>query len=181
VAQPFLILDGYNVMHAAGMARFLGGPGELQAAREGLLQFIAEELTEVECRRTHVVFDAINAPTHLQRVYRIRSITVEFADPGGDADTVIENLIRGHNSPRQVRVVSSDHRIQRAAKRRRCRFIDSEEWLARLEKRAARQMKANRKPMSVEEAVKFGGQLAPAEVERWMREFGVADSDENSG
>ena len=114
-------------------------------------------------------------------MYKVRSITVEFADPGGDADTVIEDLIRGHNSPRQVRVVSSDHRIQRAAKRRRCRFIDSEEWLARLEKRAARQMKANRKPMSVEEAVKFGGQLAPAEVERWMREFGVADSGESSG
>ena len=67
--------------------------------------------------------------------------------------------------------MSSDHRIQKAARRRRCRFIDSEDWLARLEKRAARQAKT-KKPLSVEEAVKFGGKLSQEEVARWLNEFG---------
>lgn len=171
MARPFLILDGYNVMHAAGMVQFRSGPGQLQAAREVLLHYIADCLTETEVQRTHVVFDAVNAPHGLPRVYKVKGISVQFADPGGDADSVIEELIRDHSAPRQVRVVSSDHRIQKAARRRRCRFVDSEDWLARLEKRAQRNAKA-KKPLSVEETVKFGGKLSAQEVTRWMNEFG---------
>lgn len=169
MARPFLILDGYNVMHAAGLVRFRNGPGQLQAAREVLLHYLAEALTTVEVQRTKVVFDAQNAPRGLPRTYKVKGLAVQFAEPGGDADSVIEELIRDHSAPRQVRVVSSDHRIQKAAKRRRCRFVDSEEWLRRLENRKT---KRERKPLSVEEAVKFGGKLAPEEVDRWMNEFG---------
>ncbi len=171
MARPFLILDGYNVMHAAALVRFRSGPGQLQAAREVLLHYIADCLTPTEIQRTHVVFDAINAPNGLPRNYKVKGVSVQFADPGGDADSVIEELIRDHSAPRQVRIVSSDHRIQKAARRRRCRFIDSEDWLARLEKRAARQAKT-KKPLSVEEAVKFGGKLSQEEVARWLSEFG---------
>jgi hypothetical protein len=39
-------------------------------------------------------------------------------------------LIRKHSSPRALTVVSSDHRLHRAARRRRATPIDSDRWVA---------------------------------------------------
>lgn len=182
MARPFLILDGYNVMHAAGLGQFRAQAGALKDARAALLGLIADSLTDHERSRAHIVFDAMNAPTGLPRTYRVHGLEVEFAAPGHDADTVIEDLIRDHNSPRQVRIVSSDHRIQKAAKRRRCRFVDSEVWLAELHKRRERRASRSGGPLSPEEAAKFGGKLSPDELSRWVAEFAaVADNaDERS-
>ncbi len=171
MARPFLILDGYNVMHAAGLGNFRSQQGALQNARSALLGLIADSLTDRERTRTHVVFDAMNAPTGVARTYQVHALKVEFAAPGHDADTVIEDLIRDHNSPRQVRIVSSDHRIQKAAKRRRCRFVDSEVWLNELHKRRERRNSRSKGPLTAEEAVKFGGKLSADELSRWVSEF----------
>ena len=179
MARPFLILDGYNVMHAAGLGHFRSRQGALEKARASLLRLIADSLTDRERTRTHVVFDAMNAPTGLARTYQIHTLKVEFAAPGHDADTVIEDLIRDHNSPRQVRIVSSDHRIQKAARRRRCRFVDSEVWLHELHKRRERRQSKSGGPLTPEEAVKFGGKLSPNELSQWVAEFSSA-TDEGS-
>lgn len=180
MARPFLILDGYNVMHAAGLGHFRSQSGALQDARTALLHLVADSLTDHERSRTHVVFDAMNAPTGLPRTYRVRGLEVEFAAPGHDADTVIEDLIRDHNSPRQVRIVSSDHRIQKAARRRRCRFVDSEVWLNELHKRRDRRQSRSRGALTPEEAVKFGGKLSPEELKRWVSEFASATGDSDA-
>ncbi len=169
MGRPFLILDGYNVMHAAGFMARQDANWELQKARAAFLRVMAERLTSAERQRTHVIFDARNAPEFLSRVQRLQAITVEFADSDGDADEFIESLIRDHSAPRHVRVVSSDHRIQRAARRRRCHFVDSDIWWRRLIRRKAAAGAAG--SANHEEAVKFGAPMSPAELARWMYEF----------
>ncbi len=55
---PRLIIDGYNLMHAAGLALRSYGPGELEACRQRLLQLLSDRLPLTQRRRTRVVFDA---------------------------------------------------------------------------------------------------------------------------
>ena len=58
MATPFRIIDGYNLMHAAGMARRRYGPGDLERYRNRFIRLVAARLTEEERARTTIVFDA---------------------------------------------------------------------------------------------------------------------------
>ncbi len=40
-----LLIDGYNLLHAAGLGRARYGPGDLQRARQALLRKLFELLT----------------------------------------------------------------------------------------------------------------------------------------
>ncbi len=94
-------------------------------------------------------------------------MTVRYASEYRDADALIEQLIEEHHAPRSLLVVSSDHRIQRAARRRRASFIDSDRWYSALwQKRIAAAQAAGKpqfdKPLA---------QLTAEEVEYWVRKF----------
>ncbi len=84
-----------------------------------MLNFLAESLSAEEIPRTIVVFDAHDAPPGLPGTMDHRGLTVRFAVGYEDADSLIEELIRSDSTPRKLVVVSSDHRLQRAARRRR--------------------------------------------------------------
>ena len=56
-----LLIDGYNLLHAAGLARRRYGPGGLEKARGSLLGFLAASLGN-ETSQTTVVFDAAAPP-----------------------------------------------------------------------------------------------------------------------
>ena len=133
--REFLIIDGYNLLHAAGMARRRYGPGDLERCRGRLLNFLKRHLETAERRDAQIVFDAGKAPGDARRQATEYGMSVLYSDPGEDADTVIEELIRHHSAPRQVIVISSDHRLQRAAKRRRTGFLDSEDFVDKLRRR----------------------------------------------
>jgi len=135
MAKQFLIIDGYNLMHAAGMARASYGPGDLADCRRQLLRFLQTHLTSAEQQRTTVVFDAREPPPGSRRSFQLGPLSVLYAEAPGDADVEIENLIAGHSAPKQVKLISSDHRLQIAASRRKAKFLDSEEWIAQLERR----------------------------------------------
>ena len=114
-----LLIDGYNLLHASGILPRGIGPGTLERARGALLNFLVESLQPDELARTVVVFDARAAPVGRPRTVTHRGLKVHFAPNPGDADALIEQLILQDSSPRRLTVVSSDHRLQRAAKRRR--------------------------------------------------------------
>lgn len=135
MATPFLLIDGYNLLHAAGLARLRYGPGDLERARFRLVGMLGEKLSEPEQMRCTVVFDAQNAPSDVRREGRRHEIRVQFAPPGQDADTVIEDLISKHPAAKQLIVVSSDHRLHKAAKRRGATPVDSERFWDRLQHR----------------------------------------------
>lgn len=133
MAPRFLIIDGYNLLHDAGLARANYRPGELARQRQELLNKLARRLTLEERQRCTVVFDAIDAPPNLSSRFTHENITIQFAKPGQEADEVIEHLVSQHSAPRRVTVVSSDHRLQNAISRRRGIGIDSDVFLKQLE------------------------------------------------
>lgn len=162
-----LLIDGYNLLHVTGLSGRGEGPGSFQRSREALLRFLAAAIEPDERPQTTVVFDAAGAPPGLPATLVHEDMTVRYARGYPDADALIEELIQQENVPRKLLVVSSDHRIQRAAKRRRAHIIDSDVWYASL------WQQRNQSPHAAAQQVpeKPLGELSPAEVARWVNEF----------
>lgn len=160
-----LLIDGYNLMHAAGLIGRGVGPGSLERSRLALLNFVAEALDENERQAATVVFDAHGAPRGLPRTLLHRGVTVRFAAEYAEADELIEELIRAESAPRRLTVVSGDHRLQRAARRRRATAIDSERWYEETLRRRGQQPAAPAPPAKPLEPP------TPGEVEFWLAQF----------
>jgi len=128
-----IIIDGYNLIFQCGLqAKSMTGDA-LHQSRNRLLHEIATfggvELT----KRVTIVFDAAHRPPLAKtNRYRIKGVLVLYADRFDDADTMIEHLITRHATPKKLTVVSSDHRLHKAALRRKAIPIDSEIWYDRL-------------------------------------------------
>jgi len=171
---PYLIIDGYNLLHAAGLARAKYAQGDLHRQRHKLLMMIAAGLSTEERQRSIVVFDAINAPPELEHEFEHDGIAVLFAEPGHEADDEIEQLIAQHSSARQLIVVSSDHRLQRAARIRRAASLDSEAFLTRLSRRGTTTESSDQSSKCRHDSAK----TAPSpdsDVAYWLRQFGPID------
>ena len=167
-----LIIDAYNLLHASGILGKGIGPGGLERSRNALLNFLVNTLADEEIRRTTVVFDAANAPAGLPRTTTHEGLTVRYAVGYEDADSLIEELILEDSAPKSLTVVSSDHRIQRAATRRKATAVDSDRWYAEMLLRRQRQPGTEAKdvkPMS----------STPGEVAFWVDKF--AESPEEPG
>ncbi|MGO9109270.1 MAG: NYN domain-containing protein [Thermoguttaceae bacterium] len=164
------LIDGYNLLNVASVPVPIRGRANLEKARLALLNFLAESLDPEEVAQTVVVFDAHDPPPGLPREMRHKRLLVRFAPRDEDADTLIEELIREDTSPRRLTVISSDHRIQRAAKRRRARAVDSDVWYAEvLRARQQRQQAAADGPE------RPGGPLLEEDVRYWLRQFGEGE------
>ena len=162
-----LLIDGYNLLHVTGIIGDGGGPATLERSRHALLNFLAATLELAERAQTTVVFDAKNAPPGLPRTLIHDGLSVIFAPRSEEADTVIEQLIHEHSAPRQLTVVSSDHRIQRAARRRRATAVDSDRWYAgQLRQRRKRAGKGGQP-----QEEKPPAPLSDAEVKWWLAQF----------
>ncbi len=167
------LIDGYNLLNVAGVPVPLRGRANLEKARLALLNFLAESLAPDAVPETVVVFDAHDPPPGLPREMRHKGLLVRFAPRDEDADTLIEELIREDHSPRRLTVVSSDHRIQRAAKRRRARAVDSDVWYAEvLRARQQRQQEAAEGPE------RPSVPLLAEDVQYWLREFEKGEKGE---
>ena len=81
----------------------------------------------------------------------------------------MEEYIELHTAPRNLTVVSSDHRVQRAAKRRRAQAIDSNLWYQRIN----HEMKAKRSARKTDRS-KPNQKLSEFEVTAWLQNFGLA-------
>jgi len=147
-----------------------------------LLNFLAEHLPPGALGRTTVVFDAAAAPPGLPRLLDYRGLTVRFAARRSDADSLIEELIQAEPDPRHLTVVSSDHRLHRAARRRKCKAVDSDAWYAELIRPRPRAIPAATSarpelPLLADDVEywisQFGGQSA---LERWLLEENPADT-----
>jgi predicted RNA-binding protein with PIN domain len=132
---PELLIDGYNLMHAAGIAKRMARPGELESWRHRLIKRVSQNLKPQERTTTVIVFDAKEAPDIGGRNDLIEGILIQYAAPGREADDLIEDLIQENKQPQRLRVVSSDHRIQKAARRRKAKFLDSDKFLDELDDR----------------------------------------------
>ena len=169
-----ILIDGYNLLYVAGIVaeNLTGvrpGAGELERSRVALLNFLAESLSEKDSTNTTVVFDAKNSPPGLPKKLTYRGISVRFAAEYPNADELIEEMVDQCASPRQLTVVSSDHEIQRSARRRKAMAVDADRWYREvIQSDHDRQIRdqndaAARKPITP---------LPREDVEYWVNQFG---------
>src|SRR4051794_7538370 len=121
-----LLIDGYNLLFASDVFASPAGPPTLQRTREALLQVLAGLLPRKYQGRTTVVFDATQAPPGLPGELMVSGLRMLFSRRGQEADDLLEELIAAEPAPRELLVVSSDHRVQRAARSRGASFADSD-------------------------------------------------------
>jgi len=168
-----LLIDGYNLLHVSGVFGTGTALTELHRSREALLAFLAAALEPAERPLTTIVFDAASAPPALPQSFLHQGIHVEFARGPGNADARLEQLIAAHDTPRKLVVVSGDHRVQRAARRRRAKAIDSDRWWSDLCARHHRQ-----DPDLPTSPQKPSGPPSASEVEYWTGQFSDSPSEQ---
>ncbi len=136
--KQYFLIDGYNLLHGSGMLpRNIDG-AVLERARFRMLRYLEARLNPAERSRTAIIFDVGTGPTKLSDHGQFAGMTVRFSVGYPDADTLIEELIRNHSAPRQLTVVSSDHRLHKAARTRRAKPVDSDVFFDRLSRRSVR-------------------------------------------
>ena len=116
-----------------------------------LLDFLAASIEQARARRDD---DRVRCGGRSARLAEPTithdGMTVHFARRHSDADEMIEELLEECKAPKSLHVVSSDHRVQRAARQHGAGYVDSEQWFAELQaarrKRDARSEDARAKP-----------------------------------
>jgi predicted RNA-binding protein with PIN domain len=164
------LIDGYNFLHAMGVLHGRVGPTGLEKARRRLLGLLVGTHGEASSAVT-VVFDAAQAPPDVPSELDYRGLHVRFAVAHEEADDLIELLIRRSTTPKDLTVVSDDHRVQQAARRRHCTVLGCQEYLEWLD----RQRREGRcRARAVPEK---RGSVSPQEMQRWLSEFGDLEDD----
>lgn len=125
-----LLVDAYNVLHMTGvLPPDLAGLGVLELRDLILTSRFRHMPVVLVCDGLGPgVRGADEASTSFDR-----GVAIHYAGSHRDADTHIERAIRACTDPHRLNVVSSDRRIARAARRRRCRILGSDTFLETLE------------------------------------------------
>ena len=167
--DPRLLIDGYNVLFQSQLVGKGRGKLWLQRARERLLTLLQEKLSASEQRATQIVFDASRASDSTNSYRTSQGLTVTFATEYPEADDLIEEILRTHSHPKNLRVISSDQRIRRRAIARRAQSIDAESFLNELHRPPSKHV-----PPPVSAETPAGTEPLPSheEIEFWLKEFG---------
>jgi predicted RNA-binding protein with PIN domain len=162
------LIDGYNLLHAMGLMHGRVGPHGLERARLALLNHLCG-VHRADVAAVTVVFDAAGARPGAAAEDEYQGMHICYALEGA-ADDFIEDLIQRETAPRQLTIVSDDHRIQQAGRRRRCLVLGCMEYLDRMEegqRPAAPSSEAPSKPAAV----------SGDETRHWLREFADLAND----
>jgi predicted RNA-binding protein with PIN domain len=124
------LIDGYNLMHAAGAIdkHVKNGP-TFHRKRRRFLDVLAGALGADRAKQTTVVFDAKKPPADFPVESTYQGLSIIFALDDENADARIERLIAEHSAPKSLTVVSTDRRVRQAARRRKARSITSDDFL----------------------------------------------------
>ena len=177
-ANLVLLIDGYNVIAPVAPP----GKGDnrrwLERERELLLTRLGENLPESIRSLTCVVFDAASPPAHAMDRYNRFGMDIRFAIDYPQADDLIEDLIQNSSAPKRLTLVSSDHRLQAAAKRRSAFAFDSEQWFdgllgdrLQLAPSVMSKLAENRAGQGSDEKHSDSISLTQDEVKQWLRKF----------
>lgn len=152
-----LLVDAYNVLHVTGVLppHLAVGDVEALAALIGAGKWAGQ--------RVRLICDGVPGPNSTRDE---KGIEIVYAGPGADADSLIERLILENTAPRRLTVVSSDRRLKAAARRRRCKWMSSEDFMRSLARPVRRISPAAHPPTP----------LPQDDVGRWIREFGLEDA-----
>ncbi|MEL7497817.1 MAG: NYN domain-containing protein [Planctomycetota bacterium] len=164
-----ILIDGYNLIFALGFNANHASAQAIDRSRSRLIDYLVQRMEQAQRIKTTIVFDAKKLPVSESHIdSRKRDIRVLFAVGYEDADSMVEELIAHHSHPKQLLVVSSDHRIQTAASRRRASIVDSERWLDQIESTTAPSLPNPDSDQSL---------IDKTTTQQWMEIFSDADQD----
>lgn len=170
-----LLIDGYNVVAPVAPPAGNPDPQWLQRERKQLTDRLVAHLDTEIRSRTCLVFDAANPPADRPSHFEIDGIDIRFAVEYPEADDLLEELIAAHSSPKQLAVVSSDLRIQTAAKRRGSTAFEAQQWLDDLldgKVRLATALHGGAGQGTAQRSSEKPTGTSDEEVAAWLREFG---------
>ncbi|MEO0586723.1 MAG: NYN domain-containing protein [Planctomycetota bacterium] len=155
-----LLIDAYNVLHTT-MPPVLAGLDEAG---------LCVALKRSAFRRHHavVVCDGRVKPLGPESS-PVDGVEIVYSGSSRSADDVIIDRIDASSTPRRLTVVSTDRQIRAAARRRRCRSLTSDAFIAAVAE------SLDRTPPPPRNA-KPGGPLSDDQVRRWLDHFGIDDS-----
>lgn len=158
------IIDGHNLIGRCRTIR-LGDPDD----EAQLVDYLHRWLLRHPQHSITVVFDGgvYGHPQPLDRP----GLRAVFAHSPQDADTRLVTLIKRLEEPQRYRVVSADRAIMTAARERRLEVIDSSQFAAQIERSTttSRPGKARRPRLEPK--------VSRAEVDQWLREFGIGPDE----
>ena len=159
------LIDGYNVLFSLGMVPSPVREGDLQKARQSLLQMLHEALA-AKGKSCTVVFDATRAPSRAPGDTFFHGIDVRFTKRREEADDLIAYLITQCTTPKQLTVISSDHRLVEATTRKRATVVKADEFLDWLDRQKPGQPAPSTK-----------NQVSKEERDEWMQTFAGIDHE----
>lgn len=124
-----ILIDGYNVIAPVAPPSRGDRRGWLRAERQLLIDRLIAGLDPRLVEQTCVVFDAAVSLPGLPSALRIRGLEIRFAVDHAEADDLIEELMATHPAAKRLTVVTSDRRLQVAAKRVGAMAFDAHLWL----------------------------------------------------
>ncbi|MCC7203616.1 MAG: NYN domain-containing protein [Phycisphaeraceae bacterium] len=154
-----LLIDGYNLLHAT-MPPSLAGLDE-----EGLCRLLARSPWRGQSIR--VVCDGVPKPD-TPSASPVPEVDLIYSGRKRSADDLIIQFIDADTAPRRLLVVSDDHQIQKAARRRRASPVPCAAFVHQLSTLSAT------KP-SLELEADRPTDLDAGEVRQWLKEFGLDD------
>ena len=171
------LIDGYNLMHAAGAfgSQDVGGAAFCRRRRR-FLCMLADTLGSERARETTVVFDAKSPPDDFDLETTYGGLHLIFALGDENADARIEQLIAAHSAPKALTVVSSDHRIRRAANRRKARAVTADAFLDELERLGRKKAQKLAEAAPTTRSRDRHAPLSADEAAYWLGEFAELDS-----
>ena len=176
-----LIIDAYNLIFQCGLEGPQRTPASIARSRTRLIQLLARLLPAEQCTNTTVVFDAKRIPLKETQIdSRKNGIRVLFAVGYESADEMIEELIAAHSHTKDLLVVSSDHRIQNAATRRKAKAIDSDVWLDQIESQSDHGEDLGKKrPNNPSSGTPTKPVTNEIKSHDWHAEFGIQNNQES--
>jgi len=155
-----IIIDGHNLLWS--IQKTGADSGFVSDVR--LCHIVARYLKLIG-EKGEIIFDGAGPPDKSDFDY-VDGVEVFFAGPGADADSAIEDKIRASTAPKGLTIVSSDRRLQAAARARKAAAIKSERFWAGIKKQFSQSDTAKEPP-----GKRHG--LTEGETEQWLKFFGI--------
>lgn len=159
-----VLIDGNNLLHAAAAA-----DPERPAGRYTLCQTLRRWAQRYK-QRVQIIFDGPSPPPEfIEQLGDGDVLYIRFSG-STTADAVILEALQHDSAARRLLVVSSDHEIQRAAKRRRATPVRAADFWDRVRR------ELEQPPRQSDEPEEKRSGLASEAGDDWLREFGLPGS-----
>jgi predicted RNA-binding protein with PIN domain len=153
-----LLIDCYNVLHAEKPPMLAG----LEVA--GLCRALAR----TRWARDPIVLVCDGSPSPLTvSASPVTEVELMFSGPNRTADQLIIDRINTHTAPRRLLVVSSDHEIRHAARRRAAAIQRSEAFLHTLVRELTRG-----RPTPAGSEKPDPSDMHTQQINQWLKDFG---------